>query len=75
LQLVAGGNILPVRANAVSSVRKTGSSRVLSAWLQNALLFGETSVEFAARTGGPGANRRPKPVFVARYQPCGLGYA
>ena len=63
LQLRAGGNTIPAGANAVAAVREAAGSRVLSARLQYAVLFGETGVKFATRTGGSGASRQPKPSF------------
>jgi hypothetical protein len=56
-------------------MREATRSRVLSARLQDGVLFGGTGVEFANLTGGSAANRRPKPVFATCRQHRGLGFA
>jgi hypothetical protein len=55
--------------------RETAGSRVLPAWLQNAVLLAKTGVGFEAGPGGSGADWRPEPSFISCTQRSGLGFA
>jgi len=73
LQPRAGGNSVPVRANAVV-VRQTGP-RLLPLRRGNAVLQGELIARFTIQAGGPGANRQPEPAFASCFQRLDLDVA
>jgi hypothetical protein len=66
LQFVSGGNDVPADANAAACLREAQSSCMLPTWQGNALLRGQTVVNFATPASHSNAVCQSIPAFADR---------